>query len=217
MITEAEHFLGIALQASQDSLASLMDVIGAAQCESPIERIMLAALYVRFRFKTPLAVSFHPQKVFEPFEDMPREQMIICSQVQIKKHRVDFLIWINLGCNLINCGIVIECDGHDFHERTKEQAARDRARDRELQSSGYLVLRFTGSEIWKSPVGCAEQVAQAIIAKINQIHTASSEKSRAEMAELKAMETPEERAALDAEKAEALAALERDQSPNDKQ
>ena len=217
MITEAEHLLGIALQASHDSLASLMDVIGVAQCESPIERIMLAALYVRFRFKTPLAVSFHPHKVFEPFEDMPREQMIICSQVQIKKYRVDFLIWINLGRNLINCGIVVECDGHDFHERTKEQAARDRARDRELQSSGYLVLRFTGSEIWKSPVGCAEQVAQAIIAKISQTYAASSEKSRAEMAELKAMETPEDRAALDAAKAEALAALERAQSPNDKQ
>ncbi len=49
---------------------------------------------------------------------------------------------------------VIECDGHDFHERTKEQAQRDKKRDRELQAAGYKVFRFTGSEIWRSRGEC---------------------------------------------------------------
>lgn len=54
--------------------------------------------------------------------------------------------------------IVIECDGHDYHERTKEQAAHDRKRDRSMVEAGLLVLRFTGSEIWRNPFACAEQV-----------------------------------------------------------
>ena len=53
---------------------------------------------------------------------------------------------------------VIECDGHDFHERTKEQARHDRSRDRKMVEAGWLVMRFTGSEIWSNPFACAEQV-----------------------------------------------------------
>lgn len=60
---------------------------------------------------------------------------------------------------------VIECDGHDFHERTKEQAIRDRSRDRRLQEAGHRVFRFTGAEIYRDPMKCASEVydwAQAI-------------------------------------------------------
>ena len=52
---------------------------------------------------------------------------------------------------------MIECDGHDYHERTKEQAARDKKRDRFFASKGYKVLRFTGSEIWADPEAVAEE------------------------------------------------------------
>lgn len=61
--------------------------------------------------------------------------------------------------------ICVECDGHNFHERTKEQAARDKKRDRELTVAGWQVLRFAGSEIWRDPAGCAEQVADLVVAK----------------------------------------------------
>ena len=54
--------------------------------------------------------------------------------------------------------VIVECDGHDFHERTKEQAARDKKRDRYFQASGNPVLRFTGSEIYKDAWGCASQI-----------------------------------------------------------
>lgn len=53
---------------------------------------------------------------------------------------------------------IVECDGHDFHERTKEQAQRDRARDRAFQAAGIPVFRFTGSEIYASPTKCAREV-----------------------------------------------------------
>jgi hypothetical protein len=54
--------------------------------------------------------------------------------------------------------ICIEADGHDFHERTKEQAGRDKSRDRALAAEGWTVLRFTGSEIWKNPAGCVSEI-----------------------------------------------------------
>ena len=56
--------------------------------------------------------------------------------------------------------LAVECDGHDFHERTKEQAARDRSRDRELQDAGVTIYRFTGSEIHNDPIGCAWRAIQ---------------------------------------------------------
>lgn len=55
--------------------------------------------------------------------------------------------------------LVVELDGHDFHEKTKEQAAHDKKRDRWLQLKGYAVLRFTGSEVFAEPVACASAVS----------------------------------------------------------
>lgn len=46
--------------------------------------------------------------------------------------------------------IVIECDGHEWHEKTKEQASKDKLRDRELQKMGYVVLRYSGSDLYKN-------------------------------------------------------------------
>src|ERR1041384_1385190 len=49
----------------------------------------------------------------------------------IGSYRVDILLagFVHLA---------IECDGHDFHDRTKQQAAYDRARDRELLLAGVI-------------------------------------------------------------------------------
>lgn len=54
--------------------------------------------------------------------------------------------------------IAVEVDGHEFHEKTKQQAARDRERDRFFQSNNILVARFTGSEVHKNAKECALKV-----------------------------------------------------------
>ncbi len=43
--------------------------------------------------------------------------------------------------------ICIYADGHTYHERTENQALRDRRIDRNLQNLGFVCLRFTGKEI----------------------------------------------------------------------
>jgi hypothetical protein len=54
--------------------------------------------------------------------------------------------------------IAVELDGHDFHERTKEQVARRNQRDRDLAADGWLVLHFSGSEIYRDPTRCIHDV-----------------------------------------------------------
>ena len=58
--------------------------------------------------------------------------------------------------------IVVECDGHEFHSRTKEQAQHDRARDRRMQALGFIVLRFTGAELYRDGMRCAKEVMALI-------------------------------------------------------
>ena len=61
--------------------------------------------------------------------------------------------------------LVIECDGHDYHEKTKEQAQKDKSRDRFLLNEGYYVMRFTGSEIYKSPKKCVNEIMEFVTDK----------------------------------------------------
>lgn len=138
--------------------------------DSPIEKIFLTALYAQLRFGScehdTLFIpedEAHLKRLF----DIPncRTGLIVQPQVQLAGWRVDYLIhaydhgflskkpgrWMQL---------IVECDGHNFHERTKRQASRDRARDREAQALDIPVYRFTGSEIWKDPYACAWSVIE---------------------------------------------------------
>lgn len=56
----------------------------------------------------------------------------------------------------------IETDGHDWHERTPEQAARDKSRDRALTADGWTPLRFTGSEVFTNPDKCAADILKMV-------------------------------------------------------
>lgn len=66
-----------------------------------------------------------------------------------RRYRLDIGLEVIQG----NCRalVAIECDGHDFHEKTKKQAQHDKRRDRDLQILGWSVARFTGSEIVRDP------------------------------------------------------------------
>ncbi|WP_449411065.1 endonuclease domain-containing protein [Methylobacterium komagatae] len=88
------------------------------------------------------------------------EVAVVERQIEIAGWRVDFLIHYHryVGPNKIRDRLIVECDGHKYHERTKQQAARDRSRDRTAQHEGIAVFRFTGSELWNDPVGCGNEV-----------------------------------------------------------
>lgn len=115
--------------------------IACPESATPIERVMFLSL--RYLSKC--------------------EGIKITPQFQISGYRVDFLLeWIWEPDNSTLERIIIECDGHDFHEKTKEQAQKDKKRDRDLQGLGFPVLRFTGSEIWRDPLSCATEAIEQL-------------------------------------------------------
>jgi very-short-patch-repair endonuclease len=158
-------------------------------CESEIERLLCAAFLLledlnrigpcyRFHVTGGINGLCRPRSFaqvrqwawsarFDPYENRNYEVLTYCyPQVTFEPYRVDFLIgslWSEPdGEDRREHWIAVECDGHDFHEKTKEQAQRDKARDRFLVSSGVKVMRFTGSEIWRDPTLCAIEVLRAV-------------------------------------------------------
>lgn len=55
----------------------------------------------------------------------------------------------------------IELDGYDYHA-SKEQFIKDRERQRRLEADGWYVMRFAGSEVWRNPQACVQEVAALI-------------------------------------------------------
>ena len=127
-------------------------------CESEIEKGLAAAFVVLHGFRVDDVYGENKGTLLARgrFVDLRGQERAVDlhAQVEIGRYRVDLMLMPN---DSKTPKIVIECDGHDFHERTKEQATRDRSRDRELTRDGYVVIRFTGAEIWKNVSDCAEQ------------------------------------------------------------
>lgn len=178
------------------------DRLLALSCvESPIEERFVAAF--------PMA---GPNGVFVTFcgllertevQALPPNGNYLIPQFQVQSWRLDFaLVRKDSDGNLL-AKIAIECDGHEFHERTKDQAARDRKRDRELQHLGWVVLRFTGSEIHRDVYSCCEDAIRHFIRVLGEREPADVlARSEGESAEVE----PCAKSALSATKTAAKAA-----------
>lgn len=91
----------------------------------------------------------------------------LVPQVEIGPYRVDFVLGSGMRPNLID-SVVIECDGFDFHDRTPEQASRDKARDRYLNQHVKAVARITGREIYRDVDGCLADVLKILGREVGQ-------------------------------------------------
>lgn len=90
--------------------------------------------------------------------------LMIYPEALVRGYRADLLLFLVMphrGVPL-STALVVECDGHDWHERTQQQAAYDRARDRDILRGGWATIRFTGSEIHRDANQCANDVLQVI-------------------------------------------------------
>ena len=98
------------------------------------------------------------------------DRWLIIPQSKIGRYRADFLVVLRRAApsGVSRVVAAVECDGHDYHERTKEQASRDKKRDRYMQSKGILVLRYTGSDIWNGPFEYANDVFSHMTAAISR-------------------------------------------------
>lgn len=161
LLASAQHLLHDIVECSTDDLGNV------SRYGSPIEILLARAFSVLRMLRYPQVLindgaNLTTALVDEQLIDSgPRPVFVlIAPQLKIGPYRVDFAVRYISGLDGA-AGLVVECDGHAFHEKTKEQAARDKARDRFLAAAGYRVMRFTGSEIWADPIACAEQVLEA--------------------------------------------------------
>lgn len=160
----------ILLERAQVELRDQFDDFRAAAVgDSEIERVFMVALslYVHTFNLGEVFQGFmiakdrdHAERLLEDYAR--RDYLIVQPQRQRPGWRVDFEIYAwGYGHNGTPAGwrtLIIECDGHDFHERTKEQAKRDRSRDRDAQMEGATVFRFTGAELYRDSWDCASRV-----------------------------------------------------------
>lgn len=89
--------------------------------------------------------------------------LFIFPQVSIGQYRADFVLEYRAQGQVVSSLVVVECDGHDFHERTKEQARRDRERDRWMAERGLKLFRFTGQELYEDAAACAAQCHRFLV------------------------------------------------------
>ena len=82
----------------------------------------------------------------------------IQPQARIDQYRVDFLLTqYGIGPEDIYSPVIVELDGHDFHDKDKRQRSYEKARDRHLVKRKYRVLHFTGSDIVADPFRAAHE------------------------------------------------------------
>lgn len=105
---------------------------------------------------------------------MKKDNIFLFSQAPIKlenkKYIVDFLFEEDEFINKFhtNKKIIIECDGYEFHQKTKEQVQHDNEREYDLKMAGYEVIRFSGSQIFNNPLKCAEDTYNYIMKSIKE-------------------------------------------------
>ncbi|HNW76071.1 MAG TPA: DUF559 domain-containing protein [Bacteroidales bacterium] len=107
----------------------------AIKCDSPLERDLLFELR-KNNIEPILQRRFNKDGSFYEFPtSIDPDTILTIPDFYIEKEKIKLCIY---------------ADGHNYHERTENQALRDRNIDRELQRMGYKVLRYTGQEIRKN-------------------------------------------------------------------
>jgi very-short-patch-repair endonuclease len=127
------------------AITTVYDFDNYSKCDSPIEIIFNHVFdrYVLFISSNDIIYHVFPQETIE---------------TDNHNYRVDFLIVSECLNNGTDHEVIVECDGHEFHEKTKAQVKRRNDRDYDLKMAGYDVLHFSGSEIYNNPVECVAKV-----------------------------------------------------------
>ena len=118
-------------------------------CESPIEQLLSLAI-------TEIYPMLNIPRLIQ-IDRIENNSTVKCGS---KKYRIDILIYVSYW----DCEkkFAIECDGHEFHQKTKQQVEKDNSRMRDLQEAGYTVIRFSGTEIYHEPMVCAAKIKSII-------------------------------------------------------
>lgn len=154
-------------RAELEEQINALDVV-FSRCESPVEQYFLMTYIHRWQPQIVLEPG-NPNRAFLMEDNGPdSDYMSVFPQIALgakpRKYRADFLClcMTQKGDSPLR-SVVVELDGHDFHERTKEQAQKDKSRDRDMLKRGFYVLRFTGSEVFKDAAAAVDEVREFVL------------------------------------------------------
>lgn len=140
-------------------LSMLLSIL---ECESPIEQLFAIALELS---------GLTQFNKFNPKIDVLTIENQKTIQTKNKNYRSDFYVAVSYKKGKVNIktvNFIIELDGHEFHQKTKEQVERDNQKTRDLQLSGYEVIRFSGSEVYHKPYKCVDTLIEMILSKLDE-------------------------------------------------
>lgn len=140
--------------------------------ESPIEQLLLACMFANDwgPNEHPFSNHYHLHKEVSEMGLKPTPWILAADgaacfcvlQLPVTfgplSYRADFAFLGTSAPGDAPVRICVELDGHDFHERTKEQASRDKRRDRAFAANGWTMLRFTGSDVFRDPEAVLDEV-----------------------------------------------------------
>lgn len=142
-----------AVAKARADIARIERGISKFDIQSPIEQIFYAA------FSTLCGATGTP--VFEEENFLKEQGFRLQAQAVIDMYRVDFVVSQRyLGPD--ESPVIVELDGHPFHDKDKFQRAYEKGRDRHLVARGYRVLHFTGSEVVADAFRVAHEVLNVL-------------------------------------------------------
>jgi very-short-patch-repair endonuclease len=121
--------------------------------ESPIEDLFWISCWLLCKARYS---DLNPDPEITPHGPELPDGMYVTPQAKVGKFRVDFLIDSKgFGPKEHLPPVIVELDGHAFHDKDKRQRSYEKGRDRALVRAGYRVIHFTGSDVVKDPFACA--------------------------------------------------------------
>jgi very-short-patch-repair endonuclease len=97
---------------------------------------------------------------FSDLGESHNNQYIVClfvPQYRRLNYTVDFAFFAN---EIPDVSLGVEIDGYEWHDKTKEQAARDKRRDRELLLAGLPTIHFAGTEVYSNAMQTVEDTVK---------------------------------------------------------
>ena len=132
-------------------------MVAFGRCDSPIEQA-----YCLEVFQVPgvraIEGDFGPDCLTGI--DRRTAQITVFAQQRILRYRADFLLVGTAPTSAEPVFVIVECDGEAFHSE-REQRRRDALRQAELQRTGFLVVRFSGAEIYRKPDAVISRTLEA--------------------------------------------------------
>lgn len=147
-----------------------LDPLGHSPVEAALGAALLSLLIGPSEFTSPDFINlFLPYGALSSMADMPPIDLVVPGVINVApgcwvdSYQSDYLIDVKApGSRHVVRG-TLECDGHAYHDKTKEQASHDRKRDREMQAKGIMVLRYTASDIEEDAAACCRSAINILL------------------------------------------------------